>query len=429
MTKPLAGLKVVELARILAGPWAGQALADLGAEVIKVERPGAGDDTRGWGPPFVDAPDGARADAAYFHSCNRGKRSIAVDFETEAGRAIVLRLVAEADVVIENFKTGGLAKYGLDHASLKALNPRLVYCSITGFGQTGPYASRPGYDFMIQGMGGIMDLTGEPDGAPTKVGVAFADVFTGLYATIGIQAALLRRAVTGEGGMVDMALLDVQVGVLANQAMNYLVSGMAPKRMGNSHPNIVPYRVYPAADGHLIIASGNERQWRDICAILGLEALAGDERFATNALRVKNRMALEPLIEARTAAFSRDDLLARLEAAKVPAGPINSVADVFADPQVVARQMRIDLPTPQGGSVPSVRSPIVLDGAPAVADTAAPRLGAGHGRGPCHARLFGGRDRRACAKRGWLADIAGRRRAVLGVFQMKRSGGFPLSRE
>ncbi|HOV03876.1 MAG TPA: CaiB/BaiF CoA-transferase family protein, partial [Kaistiaceae bacterium] len=245
-----------------------------------------------------------------------------------------------------------------------------------GFGQTGPYAARPGYDFMIQGMGGIMDLTGEPGGAPMKVGVAFADIFTGLYAVIGIEAALMRRAVTGRGGQVDMALLDVQVGVLANQALNYLVSGTAPKRMGNSHPNIVPYKVYPAADGHLIIASGNERQWRDICAILGLAGLADDARFSTNALRVKNRDALEPLLDEKTRTFTRDDLLARLEAAKVPAGPINSVADVFTDPQVIARRMRIDLADGEGGVVPTVRSPIVLDGEPAVAGTAAPRLGA-----------------------------------------------------
>ena len=287
--KPLAGLKVLELARILAGPWAGQTLADLGAEVIKVERPGAGDDTRGWGPPFVEGENGERLDAAYFHSCNRGKRSLAVDFERPEGQEIVRRLAARADVLIENFKTGGLAKYGLDYASLKAINPRLVYCSITGFGHDGPYAARAGYDFIVQGMGGVMDLTGEPDGEPQKIGVAFADIFTGVYAVVAIQAALIRRGITGLGGEIDMALLDTQVSVLANQALNFLVSGKSPRRLGNAHPNIVPYQVFEAADGPLIVAAGNDRQTRDFCRILGLEALAADPRYATNADRVRNR--------------------------------------------------------------------------------------------------------------------------------------------
>ena len=375
--KPLSGLKVLELARILAGPWAGQTLADLGAEVIKVERPGSGDDTRSWGPPFVASETGERLDAAYFHACNRGKRSLAIDFERAEGREIVRRLAARADVVIENFKTGGLAKYGLDYASLKAINPRLVYCSITGFGHDGPYAQRAGYDFIVQGMGGVMDLTGEPDGEPQKAGVAFADIFTGVYAVVAIQAALIRRSITGLGGEIDMALLDTQVSVLGNQALNFLVSGQSPRRLGNAHPNIVPYQVFAAADGPLIVAAGNDRQTRDLCRILSLEALAADPRYATNADRVRNR---EPFVASLSAAIqtrSRDDLLAAFEEAGVPAGPINTVAQVFADPQVVARAMRLDLPASgaSGGSAPSVRSPIVIDGIAAAAASAAPRLG------------------------------------------------------
>ncbi len=371
--KPLAGLKVVELARILAGPWAGQALADLGADVIKVEKPGTGDDTRQWGPPFVSYVDGGR-DAAYFHSCNRGKRSIAVDFERPEGQDIIRRLVAEADVVIENFKVGGLKKYGLDYETLKSINPRLIYCSITGFGQTGPYANRPGYDFMIQGMGGIMDLTGAPDGDPMKVGVAYADIFTGLYAVIGIQSALIRRSITGEGGYVDMALLDTQVGVLANQAMNYLASGIAPTRMGNQHPNIVPYRVFPVSDGYIIIACGNDRQWRDICDVLGVTEFGADHRYATNAARIENRDELNARIDKLTVQHKRDELLSLLEAANVPAGPINNVADVFNDPHVIHRgmQQQFDL---KGGTVATVRSPIVLDAEGQMADTPSPRLG------------------------------------------------------
>jgi crotonobetainyl-CoA:carnitine CoA-transferase CaiB-like acyl-CoA transferase len=375
--KPLAGLKVLELARILAGPWAGQTLADLGADVVKVERPGAGDDTRGWGPPFVAGAAGERLDAAYFHACNRGKRSVGIDFDKSEGQAIVRRLAAGADVLIENFKTGGLRKYGLDFDSLAADNPRLVYCSITGFGQTGPYAARAGYDFMIQGMGGVMDLTGDPAGEPQKTGVAVADIFTGLYAVVAIQAALARRAVTGRGGYVDMALMDVQVGVLANQALNYLVSGLAPRRLGNAHPNIVPYQVFRVADGHIIIAAGNDRQTWDLCRILGLGGLAEDPRFRSNADRVANRAAFVALLEAACARFPAAGLLAALEAAAVPAGPINTLAQVFADPQVIARGMRIDLPATgaAGGTVPSVRAPIRLDGEAMAAPTAAPRLG------------------------------------------------------
>jgi crotonobetainyl-CoA:carnitine CoA-transferase CaiB-like acyl-CoA transferase len=377
MTKPLEGLKVLELARILAGPWVGQLLADLGADVVKVERPGAGDDTRGWGPPFIEGADGDDLSAAYFHSCNRGKRSIAADFETPEGQELVRKLASHADVVIENFKVGGLKKYGLDYESLKKVNPRLVYCSITGFGQTGPYAARAGYDFMIQGMGGIMDLTGNHDGEPQKIGVAFADIFTGVYSVVGVLAALRRRDQTGEGAHLDMALLDVQTSVLANQAMNYLASGKAPRRMGNAHPNIVPYQVFPVADGHVIVAVGNDGQFARFVAVLGRPELAQDERFNSNAGRVGNRAELVPLLTELTLKTTRDALLSALEIQGVPAGPINTVADVFADPQVLARGMKIDLPAPdaKAGTIPSVRSPIVLDGKPMAAERPSPRLG------------------------------------------------------
>ncbi|PLX39098.1 MAG: CoA transferase [Hyphomicrobiales bacterium] len=373
---PLAGVKVLELARILAGPWAGQIFADLGAEVIKVESP-HGDDTRGWGPPFIEGLDEDKPTAAYFHCCNRGKQSIAIDFGDPRGQEIIRKLAAEADILIENFKVGGLKKYGLDYESLKAVNPGLVYCSVTGFGQDGPYAQRAGYDFMIQGMGGIMDLTGAPDGEPMKVGVAFADIFTGLYGVIGVLAALRHRDATGEGQHVDMSLLDAQVGVLANQALNYLASGKAPTRMGNSHPNIVPYQVFPASDGHLIIAVGSDAQFVKLCAILGTDPLATDPAFATNAARVKNRDALVEQLAEKTATFTRDDLLAKLAAAHVPAGPINSVSDVFDDPQVIHRGMRVDLPAADGSStVPGVRTPITLSETPLSYRHAAPTLGA-----------------------------------------------------
>ncbi len=377
MNTPLNGVKVLELARILAGPWVGQILADLGADVVKVERPGSGDDTRSWGPPFVAGADGAPLSAAYFHSCNRGKRSIAADFETPEGQALVRRLARKADVVIENFKVDGLKKYGLDYASLKAVNPRLIYCSITGFGQTGPYAPRAGYDFIIQGMGGIMDLTGEPDAEPQKPGVAIADIMTGTYAAIAVLAALRRRDATGEGAHLDMALLDTQTSVLANQAMNYLASGRTPKRMGNAHPNIVPYQVFRVADGHVIVAVGNDGQYAKFMRILGRPELIDDERFRTNADRVRNRALLIPLLEPILLERRRDELLAALAPAGVPAGPINDIADVFADPQVVARGMRIDLPAPaaKGGTIPTVRSPIVIDGTPQVSQRPPPLLG------------------------------------------------------
>jgi crotonobetainyl-CoA:carnitine CoA-transferase CaiB-like acyl-CoA transferase len=376
MTAPLEGLRVLELARILAGPWIGQTLADLGAEVIKVESP-AGDDTRGWGPPFVEDEDGAPLDAAYFHSCNRGKRSVALDFRTEEGREAVRRLAQRSDVLIENFKVGGLAKYGLDYESLRKLNPGLIYCSVTGFGQDGPYAQRAGYDYIVQGMGGIMDLTGDPDGEPQKIGVAFADIFTGLYGVIAVQAALAERARSGEGQHIDMALLDCMTGVLANQALNYLVSGVSPRRLGNAHPNISPYQVFPVSDGHLIVAVGNDSQFRRFCALLACDELATDPRFASNAARVRNREILSPLLAERTLGYMRDDLLAALEADGIPGGPINSVADTFADPQVIHRGMRIDAPHcgAPGGVSPGVRTPIRFSKATLKLDRGVPRLG------------------------------------------------------
>lgn len=366
---PLKGIKVVELARILAGPWAGQVLADLGCEVIKIESPD-GDDTRRWGPPFVERP-GADADAAYFHACNRGKRSISADFNDSADLARVKTLIADADVVIENFRVGALARFGLDHASLRESHPELVYCSITGFGQTGPYAGRAGYDFIIQGMSGFMELTGDPAGEPQKIGVALADIVTGLYATIGIQAALIERTRTGRGANVDMSLLDSMVGVLANQAMNYLASGNSPKRMGNAHPNIAPYQVFPTGDGHFILAVGNDRQFGRFCEAVGRPDIADDPRFASNSLRVEHREALASLIEDETTRRTTSHLLGLCEAAGIPAGPINRLDAVFADPQVVARKLLLDL----GEGVRGVRTPIVFDGRPAASSRAAPGLG------------------------------------------------------
>ncbi|HEV2575342.1 MAG TPA: CaiB/BaiF CoA-transferase family protein [Beijerinckiaceae bacterium] len=377
MTAPLASVRVLELARILAGPWCGQLLADLGADVVKVERSGAGDDTRQWGPPFIEDVNGDPLAAAYFYGCNRGKRSIEADFETPEGQALVRRLAEHADVVIENFKFGGLKKYGLDYESLKAINPRLVYCSITGFGQTGPYAPRAGYDFLIQGMGGVMHMTGEPDGPPLKSAVAIADVFTGLYAANAVQAALIRRSETGEGAYIDCALLDSQVAVLGYQALNYFASGKVGGRMGNGHPNLVPYDVYPVADGNVIIATGNDGQYRKLCDILGAPELATDPRFLVNKDRVTRRAELTALLNDLTRKFKRSDLLAKLEVAHVPAGPINTVVDVFDDPQVIARGMRIDQPNPRakGGTTPGVRSAIVIDGQPAAAERPVPALG------------------------------------------------------
>ena len=370
--KPLTGIRVVELARVLAGPWCGQLLADLGADVVKVERPGAGDDTRLWGPPFITDDAGANLGAAYYHSCNRGKQGIAIDIATAEGRAAVRALLEGADVVIENYKVGGLVKYGLDPATLRADFPRLIVCSITGFGQTGPYAHRAGYDFIIQAMGGIMSLTGEPDGAPQKAGVAYADLTTGLYATVGILAALRRRDVTGQGAHVDMALLDCQVGVLANQAANYLASGVPPRRMGNGHANVVPYQAFATADGQLVVAVGNDGQFRKLCAILGEPGWSEDPRFATNAGRLANRGELIPLLAGRIAAWDAQPLSLALEAEGVPAGPINDLAGVFADPQVIARGLRY---RPDGAFVDGLASPIVIDGERMAAPTGAPPLG------------------------------------------------------
>ena len=368
---PLAGLKVVELARILAGPWIGQTLADLGAEVVKVEAP-EGDDTRRWGPPFVERrlEDGtSERTAAYFHAANRGKRSLALDFNDAADLQRVLDLVREADVVIENFKVGGLAKYGLDYASLAAFNPRLVYCSITGFGQDGPFARLPGYDFLVQGLCGIMDLTGEPDGEPQKIGVAWIDILTGLYGTIGIQAALAERARSGRGQHVDLALLDCGVAALANQAMNHLAGGAPPRRMGNAHPNIVPYQVFPCSDGHAIVACGNDRQFAAFAEALGIAEVALDPAYATNPARVENRAALVPILSARTRLLTRDALIAAMQARGVPGGPINSVADAIDHPQVRSRGLRIE---PEG--VPGLRTPIRFSRSALALDRASPPL-------------------------------------------------------
>ncbi len=365
MPKPLAGLKVLELARILAGPWVGQALADLGAEVIKIESPG-GDDTRSWGPPFVEET----GSASYFHAANRGKKSVVLDLKTAEGQGHARALAVRSDVMIENFKLGGLAKYGLDHATLRAAHPRLIYCSITGFGQTGPYAPRAGYDFIIQAMSGLMSITGEKGGEPQKLGVAVADLVTGLNAVIAIQAALAEREQTGQGRHIDMALLDSCVSILSNQALAYLTSGTAPVSIGNAHPSIVPYQVFAVADGHFILAVGNDGQFRKACIVLGLPDLPDDPAYATNPARVANREALVPMLQTVLMRWTRDEILAACEAAGVPAGPINRIDDVFDDPQIRARGMQI-----AQGTMPGVRMPILFDGQPMVADRPCPRLG------------------------------------------------------
>jgi crotonobetainyl-CoA:carnitine CoA-transferase CaiB-like acyl-CoA transferase len=377
MPKPLAGLRVLELARILAGPWAGQVLADLGADVIKVERTGSGDDTRGWGPPFVEGADGKNIGSAYFHSANRGKRSIEMDFESDEGRRIVRKLAARSDILIENFKVGGLAKFGLDYRSLAPECPRLIYCSVTGFGQDGPYARRAGYDLMAQGMGGIMDLTGMADGEPTRIGIPVSDIFTGVYSVIGILAALTQREKTGKGSYVDTALVDSTVGVLSNQAMNYLVSGNVPRRIGNAHANIVPYQVFPAADGHVIVATGNDNQYVKFCNVLGAPELAQNPAYKDNVGRLKHREDLIGKLSALTARVKRDELLEKLEAQQVPAGPINNLDQVFNDPQVVHRGMKLALKSEaaKGGTIPGVRTPIVIDGWKAASEHPAPLLG------------------------------------------------------
>ncbi|RJG57918.1 CoA transferase [Sphingobium terrigena] len=366
---PLHGVKVVEFARILAGPWAGQILADLGADVVKVESP-AGDDTRQWGPPFIDNGDGSR-DAAYFHAANRGKSSLVLDFRTEQGQQAARNLVAQADVLIENFKVGNLAQYGLDYASLAAINPRLIYCSITGFGQDGPYAQRAGYDFIVQGMSGIMDLTGDPDGPPQKIGVAYADILTGLYAVIGIQAALADRARTGLGQQIDMALFDVMTGTLANQAMNYFASGLSPRRLGNAHPNIAPYEAFPTADSWFILAVGNDAQYQRFCRVVGIDP---PDHHATNAQRVADRAAVSAMVSAATRQWQRDALLAQLEAQGVPAGPINTVGECFDDPQIIHRAMRQTIDRPDGPPVATVRLPITFSRSPLAPPRPSPTL-------------------------------------------------------
>jgi crotonobetainyl-CoA:carnitine CoA-transferase CaiB-like acyl-CoA transferase len=368
------------LSRILAGPWAGQALADLGAEVIKIERPGQGDDTRSWGPPFArDGTGRETREAAYFLCVNRGKKSVTIDFTKPEGQALLRRLAAKCDVVIENFKLGGLAKYGLDYDSLRQANPALVYCSITGFGQDGPYSKRAGYDFMIQGMSGLMSITGSPDrmegGGPQKVGVAVSDLFTGLYATIGIMGALHHRQRTGKGQHIDLALLDSQVAVLANQAMNYLTSGKAPGRIGNAHMNIVPYQTFATEDGYIILAVGNDDQFRKFCDIAGCPEFAQDERFVTNPQRVRNREILIPLLEPVLAGRKSEDWLNTLEAASVPCGPINDLEQVFADRQVKHRGLELSLPHSAAGHVPSVANPIKYSESPIHYDHGPPVLG------------------------------------------------------
>jgi crotonobetainyl-CoA:carnitine CoA-transferase CaiB-like acyl-CoA transferase len=375
MNGALSHLRVLDLSRVLAGPWCTQNLADLGAEVIKVEKPGSGDDTRAWGPPYLK--DGAGRDtseSAYFLSCNRGKKSVALDITQPEGQRIVRELACRCDVLVENYKVGGLAKYGLDWNNLHEANPRLIYCSITGFGQDGPYAARAGYDFIVQGMGGLMSVTGEPDGAPgggpQKVGVAVADLFTGMYATVAVLAALTFRDRTGEGQHIDLSLLDAQVAMLANQNMNFLTSGQVPGRRGNAHPNIVPYQTFATADGHVILAIGNDAQFRRFCELAGCAELADDERFAANRARVANRALLIPLLEPILLQRETRAWVDSLEAAGVPCGPINHLNEVFEDPQVRHRGMRIELPHPVAGSVPLVANPIRLSATPI--DYAAP---------------------------------------------------------
>ena len=380
MSGALSHIRVLDLSRVLAGPWAGQVLADLGADVIKIERPGCGDDTRAWGPPFLkDAQGRDTSEAAYYLSANRNKQSVTVDFTQVEGQRLIRELAAQCDVVLENFKVGGLAAYGLDYAALSAINPRLIYCSITGFGQDGPYAKRAGYDFMIQGLGGLMSLTGRAEGeegaGPMKVGVAVTDILTGLYAAVGVLAALNHREQSGIGQHVNLALLDVQVACLANQAMNFLTSGVLPRRLGNSHPNIVPYQDFPSADGDFVLTVGNDSQFRKFCEVAGQREWADDSRFISNAARVANREVLVPLIRQVTVFKTTAQWLAALELAGVPCGPINNLAQVFADPQVQARGLRLDLPNSLGGSTPQVASPLRLSATPVEYRNAPPLLG------------------------------------------------------
>ena len=378
---PLSGYRVLDLSRILAGPWAGQALGDLGAEVIKVERPGQGDDTRHWGPPYLKNGDGQDTqESAYYLSANRNKQSLAIDISTPEGQQAIRGLVKVSDVVIENFKVGGLKKYGLDYDSLKDVNPKLVYCSITGFGQSGPYSQRAGYDFMIQGMGGLMSITGEqdelPGGGPQKVGVAVADVFTGLYATIAIQGALLERERSGQGQYIDLALFDVQAAVLANQASNYLVGDQVPQRLGNAHPNIVPYQAFATQDSFLILAVGNDRQFRAFVELAEKPELADDPRFATNPARVKNREEVCAIVAELLLQQTNEYWLEQLEKHSIPCGPINRIDEVFNDPQLVHRGMRVQMPHPLSGEVELAGNPIQYSRTPVVTEKAPPMLGA-----------------------------------------------------
>ncbi|EJO29301.1 CaiB/BaiF CoA transferase family protein [Achromobacter marplatensis] len=382
MTRPpaLDGIRVLDLSRILAGPWCTQNLADLGADVIKIERPHVGDDTRAWGPPYLKDGDGRdTSESAYYLSANRNKRSVEADMATPEGAALIRELAAASDILVENFKVGGLAKYGLDYDSLKAINPRLIYCSVTGFGQDGPFAPRPGYDFMIQGMGGLMSITGErddlPGGGPQKAGVAVTDIVTGMYATVAILAALQERHRSGLGQHLDIALLDSHVALLANQNSNYFNSGVAPTRAGNAHQNVVPYQVFAASDGHLIVATGNESQYRAYCRAIGAPELGDDPRFATNRLRVTNRETLIGILTAIMLEGRRDDWIAKLEAVGVPCGPINNIAQAFAHPQAQARQLRRDLPHPAGGTAPVTASPLRFSASPVVYRRAPPMLG------------------------------------------------------
>ncbi len=380
MSGALSHLRILDLSRVLAGPWAGQLLADLGADVIKVERPKTGDDTRAWGPPYLKDQEGTdTSESAYYLCANRNKKSVTVDMTSKEGQAIIRDLARHADVVLENFKVGGLKQYGLDHESLRAENPGLIYCSISGFGQTGPYAARPGYDFLIQGLGGLMSITGRREGeegaGPQKVGVALTDVLTGLYASVAILSAITHRERTGQGQHIDLALLDVQTACLANQASNFLTSGTAPVRMGNSHPNIVPYEDFPTADGNMILAVGNDSQFSNLCKLVGHPEWAADERFSTNAQRVKYRKVLIPLIRQITVFKSTGTWVMLLEGAGVPCGPINTIKEVFDDPQIKARGVRIDLPHPLAGTVPLVANPIRLSETPVTYRSAPPLLG------------------------------------------------------
>ncbi|MCU5782896.1 hypothetical protein MA04_02196 [Alcanivorax balearicus MACL04] len=380
MSGALSHLRVLDLSRVLAGPWAGQILGDLGAEVIKVERPGSGDDTRIWGPPYAKDAEGHDSDQSAYYLCtNRNKKSVAIDIAHPEGQALIRELAAQSDVVIENFKKGGLRRYGLDYESLSADNPGLIYCSITGFGQTGPYSSRPGYDFLIQAMGGLMSITGhrddEPGAGPMKVGVALTDITTGLYSTIAILGALEHRNQTGEGQHIDMALLDVQIACLANQTLNYLTTGKAPTRMGNAHPSVVPYQDFPTADGDVILAIGNDGQFARFCEVAGHPEWAVDDRYATNRARVDNRDTLIPLMRQATVMRTTREWIEVLEQAGVPCGPVNSIADVFQDPHVQARGMQLEMPHPSLGTVPQVASPLRLSASPVEYRTAPPRLG------------------------------------------------------